>query len=108
MVGPQYASVKQQLGSLLNGFISFESFVPEPTTNFPGIKEFLDRYKQKAVAAGVDALGYYLPPFLADDVRTSDERGDQRFGRCRTHIGAVPFSGLIYDGLHIASGNIGA
>src|SRR6516162_9357284 len=46
--------------------------------------------------------------FVADDVRTSDEGGDQRFGRCRTHIGAVPFSGLIYDGLHIASGNIGA
>ena len=63
MVGPQYASVKQQLGALLNGFLSFETFVPEPTTNFPGIKEFLARYKPKAVAAGVDALGYYLPPF---------------------------------------------
>jgi branched-chain amino acid transport system substrate-binding protein len=63
MVGPQYASVKQQLGPLLNGFVSFESFVPEPTTNFPGIKEFLARYKPKAIAAGVDALGYYLPPF---------------------------------------------
>jgi branched-chain amino acid transport system substrate-binding protein len=63
MVGPQYASVKQQLGPLLNGFVSFESFVPEPTTNFPGVKEFLARYKPKAVDAGVDALGYYLPPF---------------------------------------------
>jgi branched-chain amino acid transport system substrate-binding protein len=63
MVGPQYASVKQQLGPLLNGFVSFETFVPEPTTNFPGIKEFLSRYKPKAIAAGVDALGYYLPPF---------------------------------------------
>jgi branched-chain amino acid transport system substrate-binding protein len=63
MVGPQYASVKQQLGALLNGFLSFETFVPEPTTNFPGIKEFLGRYKPKAIAAGVDALGYYLPPF---------------------------------------------
>jgi branched-chain amino acid transport system substrate-binding protein len=63
MVGPQYASVKQQLGALLNGFLSFETFVPEPTTNFPGIKQFLGRYKPKAVAAGVDALGYYLPPF---------------------------------------------
>jgi branched-chain amino acid transport system substrate-binding protein len=63
MVGPQYASVKQQLGALLNGFLSFETFVPEPTTNFPGIREFLGRYKPKAVAAGVDALGYYLPPF---------------------------------------------
>jgi branched-chain amino acid transport system substrate-binding protein len=39
------------------------NLVPEPTTNFPGIKEFLGRYKPKAVAAGVDALGYYLPPF---------------------------------------------
>lgn len=63
MVGPQYASVKQQLGPLLNGFVSFETFVPEPTTKFPGIREFLARYKPKAVAAGVDALGYYLPPF---------------------------------------------
>jgi branched-chain amino acid transport system substrate-binding protein len=63
MVGPQFAAVKQQLGPLLNGFLSFEDFVPEPTTNFPGIREFLGRYKPKAAAAGVDALGYYLPPF---------------------------------------------
>lgn len=63
MVGPQYASVKQQLGPLLNGFMSFETYVPEPTTDFPGIKEFLARYKPQAIAAGVDALGYYLPPF---------------------------------------------
>ena len=63
MVGPQYASVKQQLGPLLNGFVSFESYVPEPTTDFPGIKEFLARYKPKAISTGVDALGYYLPPF---------------------------------------------
>jgi branched-chain amino acid transport system substrate-binding protein len=63
MVGPQYASVKQQLGPLLNGFVSFETFVPEPTTNFPGIQDFLARYKPKAIATGVDALGYYLPPF---------------------------------------------
>jgi branched-chain amino acid transport system substrate-binding protein len=63
LVGPQYASVKLQLGPLLNGFMSFESFVPEPTTDFPGIREFLARYKPKAVAADVDGLGYYLPPY---------------------------------------------
>jgi len=63
MVGPQYAAAKQQLGPLLNGFVSFEDFVPESTTNFPGIREFLGRYKPNAAAAGVDALGYYLPPF---------------------------------------------
>ena len=63
MIGPQYAAVKQQLGPQLNGFVSFEDYVPAPTTNFPGIQEFLNRYKPKAVAGGVDALGYYLPPF---------------------------------------------
>jgi branched-chain amino acid transport system substrate-binding protein len=63
MIGPQYAAVKQQLGPQLNGFVSFEDYVPGPTTNFPGIQEFLARYKPKALAAGVDPLGYYLPPF---------------------------------------------
>jgi branched-chain amino acid transport system substrate-binding protein len=63
MVGPQYAAVRQQLGPQLNGFLAFEDYVPAPTTNFPGIQEFLSRYKPKAVAAGVDPLGYYLPPF---------------------------------------------
>ena len=64
MVGPQYAAVKQQLGQLLNRFLSFEMYVPEATMSFPGLKEFLDKYQPKAAAAGVDALGYYLPPFV--------------------------------------------
>lgn len=63
MVGPQYASIKQQLGPLLNGFVNYESYVPGATKNFAGIQEFLARYKPRAIAAGVDALGYYLPPF---------------------------------------------
>ncbi len=87
MVGPQYASVKQQLGPLLNGFLSFESFVPEPTTDFPGIKEFLGRYKPKAIAAGVDSLGYYLPPYsyagmqiLADAVEATKSLDQEKIG----------------------------
>jgi branched-chain amino acid transport system substrate-binding protein len=64
MVGPQYAAVKQQLGPLLNGFLSFEVYVPEPTMSFPGLREFLDKYQPKAAVAGVDPLGYYLPPFV--------------------------------------------
>jgi len=63
MVGPQFASVKQQLGPLLNGFVNYESYVPGTTTSFTGIQEFLVRYKPRAIAAGVDVLGYYLPPF---------------------------------------------
>jgi branched-chain amino acid transport system substrate-binding protein len=63
MVGPQYAALKQQLGPGLNGIMTFETYVPAKTTDFPGIKAFLDRYQPKATGAGVDALGYYLPPF---------------------------------------------
>jgi ABC-type branched-subunit amino acid transport system substrate-binding protein len=49
MVGPQYASVKQQLGALLNGFLSFETFVPEPTPPriFPALKSSLDVTSRK-------------------------------------------------------------
>ena len=63
MVGPQYASLKQQLGPLLNGWLTFETYVPARTTDFSGIHAFLDRYQPKAAAEGVDPLGYYLPPY---------------------------------------------
>jgi branched-chain amino acid transport system substrate-binding protein len=128
MVGPQYAAVKQQLGPLLNGFVSFEDFVPEPTTNFPGIREFLDRYKPKALAAGVDPLGYYLPPFsyagmqivgaaveatggldqnkMADYIHKATHRtivGDVRFGADgeweQGRMFLVQYQGIIGNGL---------
>jgi branched-chain amino acid transport system substrate-binding protein len=63
MVGLQFASVMQSLGSLLNGVINFNTYLPEKTMAFPGAKEFLDRYAKRAVEAKVDPLGYYLAPF---------------------------------------------
>jgi branched-chain amino acid transport system substrate-binding protein len=63
MVGPQFAPLKTQLGSLLNGILVFDYYVPEPTLDFPGIDEFLVRYQARAGAAGVDPLGFYLPPY---------------------------------------------
>ena len=63
MVGLQYASLKQKFGQKLNGVVYFNHWAPEPTMQFPGIREFLDRYQTKAAAAGVDPLGFYLPPF---------------------------------------------
>jgi len=63
MIGLQYASLKQQFGPLLNGIICYELYAPEPTLNFPGITEFINKYQPKAIAAGADALGYYLPPY---------------------------------------------
>jgi branched-chain amino acid transport system substrate-binding protein len=67
LVGLQYASIKQQLGPLLNGIINYDFWEPASTLSsaqdFPGVLEFLKKYQARAAAEGVDPLGYYLPPF---------------------------------------------
>jgi branched-chain amino acid transport system substrate-binding protein len=64
MVGTQYAAIKQQLGDALNGILSYEQYIPAPTVSFPGIEEMLKKYQAKAAERGVDAFGYYVPPFV--------------------------------------------
>jgi branched-chain amino acid transport system substrate-binding protein len=63
LVGVQYGTLKTQLGPLLNGIVVYDFYVPEPTLKFPGIEAFLARYQAKASGAGVDLLGYFVPPF---------------------------------------------
>lgn len=63
MVGLQYAPVMESLGSMLNGWVNYATYAPEKTMDFPGVKNFLERYSKKAIEAKVDPLGYYLPPF---------------------------------------------
>jgi branched-chain amino acid transport system substrate-binding protein len=64
MVGVQYTAIKTQLGEALNGVITFEQYLPEPSVHFPGVDAFLKNYQSRAAAEGVDALGYYVPPFV--------------------------------------------
>ncbi len=61
MVGLQFTPIMQSLGSLLNGVVNYNSFVPG--LKLPGIDDFFKRYSVRATAAKVDPLGYYLPPF---------------------------------------------
>jgi branched-chain amino acid transport system substrate-binding protein len=63
MVGLQFASIMESLGSMLNGIVNYNTYVPERTMDFPGVSDFLARYAKRAAEAKVDALGYYLPPF---------------------------------------------
>ncbi len=63
MVGLQFAPIMESLGSQLNGIVNYNSYVPEKTLDFPGLKDFLARYAVKAKAEKVDPLGFYLPPF---------------------------------------------
>jgi len=63
MIGLLATNIKTQLGPLLNGIVNHEDFVPAPTFNFPGVKELLEKYQQRAVGQKVDPLGYGFAPF---------------------------------------------
>jgi branched-chain amino acid transport system substrate-binding protein len=61
MVGLAFTPIMESLGSLLNGIVNYNSYVPG--MNYPGIDDFFQRYSKKAAEAKVDPLGFYLPPF---------------------------------------------
>ena len=63
MVGLQYGSLMESLGSMLNGVVNYTFWAPEETMDFPGVKDFLARYQARAGDAGVDPLGFYLPAY---------------------------------------------
>ncbi len=63
MIGLQFAALKTQLGPLLNNIVYYDINVPEPTMKFPGIDDFLGKYRARAAKEGVDLLGLYLPPY---------------------------------------------
>jgi branched-chain amino acid transport system substrate-binding protein len=63
MIGLSFAAVKAKFGPALNGIVTNDNYVPEPTMKFPGVDDFLQRYQERSPSAGVDALGYFLAPF---------------------------------------------
>jgi branched-chain amino acid transport system substrate-binding protein len=63
MVGLQFGAVMENLGSLLNGVVNYNSWLPEKSMYYDGTKEFFETYSKRAVEAKVDPLGYYLAPF---------------------------------------------
>jgi branched-chain amino acid transport system substrate-binding protein len=62
MVGPQNTSMKALLGPLLNGFTTYDFWLPVPKMNFPGVADLMNKYQARAAAEGVDPLGYYMAP----------------------------------------------
>jgi len=63
MVGLQFGPVMEKMGSLLNGVVNFNTWLPEPAMYYEGTKAFFDEYSKRAIAAKVDPLGFYLAPF---------------------------------------------
>ncbi|NBU43226.1 MAG: branched-chain amino acid ABC transporter substrate-binding protein [Betaproteobacteria bacterium] len=62
MVGLQVAALKQQLSGVINGVVNYELYLPEPTMQFQGTRELINRYRAVASAQGLDQLGFYVPP----------------------------------------------
>jgi branched-chain amino acid transport system substrate-binding protein len=59
MVGLQATVFKDRLKSNLNGIVNYETWVPSPKLMAPAA-DFFKTYQDRAKAAGVDPLGYYL------------------------------------------------
>jgi len=105
MVGLQFAALIGKLGPMLNNIVNYDFWVPEPTLQFEGVEAFLEKYQAKAPAAGVDPLGYYLPPYayaylqiLGDAVTavgSLDQQAIADYIRSNTHktvVGDVTFA----------------
>jgi branched-chain amino acid transport system substrate-binding protein len=104
MVGVATAALKTQLGPLLNGVVVQQNWVPAPALQYPGVMDFLARYRAKAPSEGVDPLGVFLPPWAyarmqvmqqaieatasIDDAKLAAYFGSHKFG---TVIGDVVF-----------------
>ncbi|HVL37100.1 MAG TPA: hypothetical protein VM489_15630, partial [Burkholderiales bacterium] len=56
-----FTPIMQSLGSLLNGITNYNTYVPG--MQYPGIDDYFKRYRERATAARVDPLGYYITPF---------------------------------------------
>ncbi|WP_264538140.1 amino acid ABC transporter substrate-binding protein [Flavobacterium sp. N1736] len=73
MIGPQSASVKKELGPLLNGFVNYEYWMPVPKMDFPGVADVLSRYQARAKIENVDELGFYVVPLAYSQLQVLEQ-----------------------------------
>src|SRR6478736_7323902 len=105
MVGLQFGAVMENMGSLLNGVVNYNSWLPEKSMYYEGTKEFFDKYTKRAVEAKIDPLGYYLAPFgyasgqmieqAIGKVGSLDQKALAKYLRENTHktiVGPIAFS----------------
>jgi branched-chain amino acid transport system substrate-binding protein len=84
MVGLQFAAVMGSLGSLLNGVVNYNTWLPEPSMYFDRTKEFFEKYTKRAIEAKVDPLGFYLAPYgyamgqIVEEAVTATKSLDQK------------------------------
>jgi branched-chain amino acid transport system substrate-binding protein len=101
MVGLQATAIKRQLGPLLNGWVNYETWVPDKKMMFAGTEDFLKKYQARAAAEGVDPLGYYLGTWgyayiqiLGDAVAATKSLDDNKLA---DYIGKTTFKTIMGD-----------
>lgn len=105
MVGLQFGAVMENLGSLLNGVVNYNTWLPEPSMYNDGTKAFFETYTKRAVEAKVDPLGYYLAPYgyasgqmieqAVKAVGSLDQKALAKYLRENTHktiVGPITFA----------------
>jgi len=101
MIGLQFGALKTQLGPMLNNIVAYDLYVPEPTMKFPGIEQFLVKYRERAVPAGVDALGLYIPPYAYSEMQILEQAvtavGSTDDAKLADHLRKTTFSTVVGD-----------
>jgi branched-chain amino acid transport system substrate-binding protein len=105
MVGLQFGAVMESMGSLLNGVVNYNTWLPEPSMYHEGTKAFFETYTKRAVEAKVDPLGYYIAPYgyasgqmieqAIKSVGSLDQKALAKYLRENTHktiVGPITFS----------------
>ena len=105
MVGLQFGAVMENMGSLLNGVVNYNTWLPEPSMYHEGTKAFFETYTKRAVEAKVDPLGYYIAPYgyasgqmieqAIKSVGSLDQKALAKYLRENTHktiVGPITFS----------------
>jgi branched-chain amino acid transport system substrate-binding protein len=99
MVGLQFAAIQKNLGPLLDGIINYDFWVPEPTLDFPGVREFLAKYQDAAKGKGVDPLGHYLPPYAYAYLQVLEQSvnavGSLNQGKLAAHMHKATFDTVV-------------
>src|SRR2546421_1153861 len=100
MVGLQFTNIMKSMGPMLNGVVNYDFWAPEPPfLAIPGVKEFLKEYQARAEKAGVDPLGYYLPPYSYALVQVLGQAVEATKGldqqKIADHIRATEFNTIV-------------
>jgi branched-chain amino acid transport system substrate-binding protein len=88
MVGLQATSIKTQLGPLLNGIVNYDFWLPVGAYDTVETRAFLKKYQARVGDTGVDALGYYLPPFAYADLQVVGEAVEATHGTDQARLAA--------------------